>query len=180
MCQRCNNGPETLNHILQVCPSTHLSRIKRHDNVKNYLIRSLSQKGFSVHNEPKFNTSSGLLKPDIVAYSPSRVIVIDVQVINDQISLSHAHEFKSNKYKVPLTPLLAGLRQAGVLFTSLTANWRGCISASSFRELHNHRILSKSDFKVISSRVVIGGIAAHNSFQRMTLRRRVLMKEAGM
>ena len=123
-CQRCNNGPDTLNHILQVCPSTHLWRIKRHDSVKNYLIRSLSQKGFSVHKEPRFNTSSGLYKPGIVVYSQNRIIVIDVQVVNDQNSLSHAHELKSNKYKIPLTPLLAGLRPAGVLFTSLTANWR--------------------------------------------------------
>lgn len=36
-CRRGCKTPETLNHILQQCHSTHTARIKRHDNIVKYL-----------------------------------------------------------------------------------------------------------------------------------------------
>lgn len=77
--------PETLNHVVQQCYSTHGMRIHRHDTLTNYLARSLVQKGFTVHREQLFQLPScAKLKPDTMAYSVDQVLVIDTQVINDQ------------------------------------------------------------------------------------------------
>ncbi len=123
----CRNGcaaTETLNHISQVCWSTHKTRIKRHDAISNYLCRSAAQRGFTPHVEEKFQTPSGNLKPDLGLYREDRVVVVDTQVINDQFPLQLAHKNKVDKYDAPLRPLLFGLRAKGPYFTSFTISWR--------------------------------------------------------
>ena len=58
-CSKCHDVPETLNHILQNCHVTAYARIKRHDALKNYISRSLNQRGFTTHIEKTFNTNAG-------------------------------------------------------------------------------------------------------------------------
>lgn len=57
MC-RISSSSETLIHVLQVCYATHRPRIKRHDNIVDYVIRGLHQRGFTAHKEPSFNAFS--------------------------------------------------------------------------------------------------------------------------
>lgn len=71
-CSRGSNLPETLNHISKQCFSTLGLRIKRHDALSNYVKRSLTQRGYSVHSEPIFKVNNTKLKPDLVSYSPYR------------------------------------------------------------------------------------------------------------
>ena len=104
--------------------------------------------------------------------------MIDVQVVNDQISLENAHLRKVEKYR-PLHDQLNGLRPGGVLFTSFNCNWRGAVSKSSFKDLYNFHLLSKSDFKVLSSRTLIGGMACFRDFQNMTHTKRAVKSGIG-
>lgn len=153
MCARGCAQPETLNHMTQQCYASHGLRIRRHDDVCLYVIRSLQQKGFSVQSEPRFPYNHSFLKPDIVAYNSSNVFIIDFQVINDQFNLDLAHCNKVEKYSV-LRPQLDPLRPNGSIFTSITVNWRGLVSPKSFASVTGSHLLRPGDFRVISARVL--------------------------
>ena len=104
--------------------------------------------------------------------------MIDVQVINDQQNLNSAHSKKVDKY-YPLHDQLNGLRPGGVMFSSFTCNWRGAIFKNTFKDLFNFQLLSKTDFKVLSSRTLIGGMASYRDFQNMTHSKRVMKTGVG-
>ena len=172
-CSRNCNQPETLNHILQQCHSTHFARIKRHDDLVSYIARALDQKGFSVQREKEFLVNGSTLKPDLVAFSPTASILVDAQVINDQFSLEAAHENKIKKYE-PLRPLISPLRSTPLLLTSFTINWRGVISSSSFHTLSRFHLLNSSDFLFLSLRTLAWARRIWKQHHRMTSSR--LMK----
>lgn len=164
-------GPETLNHILQQCPRTHNARIKRHDAVVNYLMRSAAQKGFEVEKEVRYNTTShGVLKPDLVITKARKALILDVQVVTDSYDLDHPHRNKVNKYRK--AELLQKIRERTgkdeVDVTSLTANWRGIICKKSAEEILNENIITKRDLAVIQTRILIGGVMAANIFNKST------------
>ena len=82
--RRCRGGCgqiETLNHVIQHCHRTHDMRIKRHNAVADYIIKSLREKEFSVEEEPHFKLSTRTLKPDIIATLGETSIMIDAQVM---------------------------------------------------------------------------------------------------
>ena len=56
-----------------------------------------------------------------------------------------------------------------VHFSSATLSWRGLWSAKSAKDLLKSEVINKYDLKVISSRVLVGGVAAWNLFNRRTL-----------
>lgn len=153
--------------MVQKCFATHGLRIKRHNALVHYLIRSLNNRGFSTHLEPSFKINEATLKPDIVAYSPDKVFVIDAQVINDQYNLDEAHENKINKC-LPLVPQLDRLRSGGCMVSSLTINWRGCFSPGSCKDLLAWRLINKRDLKILSLRAMVGTIGCWRAHQKMT------------
>lgn len=174
-CSRGCECPETLNHILQQCYSTNSQRIKRHDNLVKYLGRSASQRGYTTHIEPRFDTTQGVLKPDLVLYNAGSTTVVDVQVINDQYPLSRAHSNKIEKYK-PLDAVLRGLR-GDLRFTSLTINWRGAMCKESIEDLVKWGVITKRDIKTLAVRTLEGGAATWRGYQKMTCRRSRLEKK---
>lgn len=179
-CKECRRGcerPETLNHILQNCYSTHFLRIKRHNSLVQYLNRTLTSRNNTVHVEPIFTVDNNKLKPDLVIYNFERVVLVDVQIINDQFPLQTAHLNKIKKYEV-LKSQLQDLRPGGLFCTTLTVNWRGVIAERSFRDLMALGLLRRGDFRVLASRAVLGGVISHNAFQRMTVRDPHKMKES--
>lgn len=132
LCSRGCAQPETLNHIVQACYTTHGLRIRRHDDLANYVKHSLTQKGLAVHSEPRFDVPGGtFMKPDLVAYSTNQTFLIDLQVRTDQFDLqvttdqfdfekAHKPRSKSKIFRPQLDPL----RPGGAIITSLTVNWR--------------------------------------------------------
>lgn len=119
LCRHGCEAPEIVSHMIQQCYSTHASRILRHDSLVYYLRRILQYRNYTVHKEPTFTVGSNTLKPDLVVYSSERTVVLDVQIINDQFSLSTSHENKVKKYEV-LHDQLANLRPGGLVCSSLT------------------------------------------------------------
>lgn len=162
--------PETLNHLLQVCYVTHTSRIKRHDAVVKLVARELDNKQFSVFAERLYQTPVGALKPDIVAFREDKIVVVDVQVINDQFNLEEAHFNKVSKYDAPLRDILAPQRSGNIVFTSLILNWRGCISRNSVDSLLNNHLINPSCLKLFSTQTLLGGSMAWTVFSKMTAR----------
>lgn len=161
---------ETLAHILQVCPRTHGQRVKRHDAVVNYAVRGLEQRGFTVYKEPRFVTSGGLRKPDFIALRGSTAHIVDAQIVSDAEPLRRAHCRKVDKYS-DLPPMVASFYDVNeVTVHSLTLNWRGVWSDLSAQDLVSAGLIRKGDLPVLSSRAVIGGLAAYNFFSRTTRR----------
>lgn len=174
-CRAGCNATETLNHVLQQCHRTHKARIERHDAITAYIKRALYKKCEKVEEEPRFNTTDGIRKPDLVAKRGTTALVIDAQVVSEHMDLSTAHAEKARKYQ----PLEHDIKQRyavhRVLFTSATLSYRGVWSEKSANDLTSHGILQKSELKVISTRVLVGGL---NSFWRFnkatsTLRRNI-------
>lgn len=143
-------------------------RIKRHDNLVNYLQKIIQDRNHTVHKEPIFKVNNTKLKPDLVIYNPERTVLLDVQIVNDQFPLSTAHQNKVRKYEC-LREQLQNLRPGGYHGTTLTLNWRGVVCGQSSKELLALRIIKKGDLKIFSSRVLLGGIMAHYAHQRMTV-----------
>jgi hypothetical protein len=81
-CRKCHGGIETLAHILGQCTFTKASRIRRHDDIRDFIAKKLatSNSGFQVIEEAAVDTPSGTLKPDLVVVHHGRVQVIDVTV----------------------------------------------------------------------------------------------------
>lgn len=108
------------------------------------------------------------MKPDLVVCTQDRVVVIDVQVINDQFPLETAHNKKISKYQ-PLESQLAGLRpKGGGQYSTLTVSWRVAVAESSGEELVGLGVLRKSDFCILMARLMVGSAMIHHRFQRMT------------
>lgn len=173
--RRCRAGcdqPETLNHVLQVCHRTHAARIRRHDAVTKYVAQRLRDHGSIVFHEPRINTSEGLRKPDLLAIKDLHAIVVDAQVISEQFHLRTAHNNKIRKYQQNLDVTAYICREYGILpqnivFTSATLNWKGVWDSNSASDLRGWGFVQR-DIKTVSSRVLVGGLAAFKIYNAVT------------
>lgn len=126
---------QRLNHILQQWYSTHYHRINRHNSLVQYLNRTRTARNYTVHVEPSFTIdNSTKFNLDLVIYSPDRVILVDLQVVNDQFPLQTAHPNMIQKYEV-LRQQLQGLRSGGFHGSTLTLNWRVVVAERSYKEI---------------------------------------------
>ena len=159
----------TLHHVLQDYHRTHQWRIKRHDAITNYVLRSIKAKFDQVLIEPHIMSENcGLQKPDLVACRNNSVLVLDTQVVGEQTDLGAAHERKAQKY-AHLRPLLAEKYQTDkVQFTSITLSTRGLWSEKSLKEASNLGIVGAKDIKILSSRAIIGGLNCFHKFMKTT------------
>lgn len=172
LCRAGCLNPETLNHVLQNCHRTHDIRIKRHNAITSYLTRNLRKQEFDVFEEPHLRVNDELRKPDLVAVRGVSAFVIDAQVVSEHADLERAHQEKIRRYQ-PLEPVIKEeykVRQ--VTFTSATLTWRGIWSPTSCRKLVELGFLKRKEIKVISTRVLVGGIMGWKIFNKRTTSRR--------
>lgn len=168
LCRAGCNRSETLNHILQQCHRTHGPRIKRHDALASFIAASLERQEYRVVVEPKFQIDEGFRKPDIVEWLGVTALVIDAQVVNDQVDLNVVHSKKADYYKNLSSLIKRTYGVQEVKYTSATLSWRGVWSEESAKSLTSLGVLKKKSLKVLSSRVVIGGLAAFHQFNKLT------------
>ena len=89
-CDACRR-PETLGHILQVCPRTHAPRISRHDRVVSLLQSAEAKAGWSCIREPAIPFQAGLRRPYLVFHHLERAsFVLDVTIVVDSAVLDDA------------------------------------------------------------------------------------------
>ena len=77
--------PETIRHIMQVCPITHGMRIHRHDAVVDYLCRAYRDNNIEFHKEFQFKVGVNIYRPDIISIrknisGESALVVSDVAI----------------------------------------------------------------------------------------------------
>lgn len=167
-CRAGCGAAETLNHILQRCHRTHGTRVRRHDAVVSYLNKICTNRGHETEMEPRFQTEAGLRKPDLVVKLGVTAVVVDAQVVNDQVNLDYAHTAKQDYYKNLERAVKTKYGVESVVFTSATLSWRGLWSRKSAGSLVELGILRKGQLKVLSSRVIIGGLACFHLFNKAT------------
>lgn len=171
--RQCRAGcgvPETVNHIVQTCHRTHVCRMERHNAVVAYAKRSLHNRGYSVVEEPRLETSAGMRKPDIVANMGHTTIIFDAQVVTDGRNIEEAHATKIRKYSTEELKTRARERFGGseVHVLAATLNWRGIWSENSLKDLVAMDVLRYRDAALVSTRVGIGSVRAFRLFNRTT------------
>lgn len=159
---------ETLHHVLQRCHRTHGTRITRHDAVASYVERSLRKREYEVTAEPQFRVDGALRKPDLVAVKGVTALVIDAQVVGEQENLRRAHRRKIEYYEDLKDIIKQRHHVENVVFTSITLTSRGLWSQDSAEDLVRFDIIRKGELKVISTRVLIGGLQGFWMFNRST------------
>lgn len=139
-CRAGCQATETAAHVVQACHRTHGGRIMRHDAICEVLRSGLRDKGWAVEREPRFRTSQGVRKPDIVATREGHVCVLDAQVVSGATTLDGAHERKCAYYgdNQDLRSEVGrryNVRPSDIIFRTCTLSWRGIWSLKSVDDL---------------------------------------------
>ena len=171
-CRAGCQASETTNHILQQCHRTHAARIDRHNSVAKFLVRSLKAKGYNTVEEPILVLPEGNRKPDIIATTDNKIIVLDAQIVTDGYIMEAAHERKKNYYDTPSIRqhLIEQYGPNDLSFATATLNWRGIWCKSSVNQLLDLEIIRNTDTALISTRVAIGGVRSFRIFNQTTSR----------
>ena len=123
-CDACGR-PESLGHILQVCPRTSGGRNDRHNAILARTVKILIKKG-SVLVEPAIPTPAGLRRPDIIAWhSGTKCFIIDVTVAADNADLRDVHRRKVEYYdNEHIRNWARGVSsKEGTVVSSISFNW---------------------------------------------------------
>jgi len=123
----CYSRPESLGHILQVCPRTHALRIARHDKIVDLVMSGAEKIGYSISREPAIQTPAGIQKPDLVLVRNSDLTILDVTIVAENTDLEKTHNDKCVYYDVPAIREWAQLclEPKHIAFEALAMNWRG-------------------------------------------------------
>lgn len=140
-CRHGCGSRETAHHILQECSLAHGMRVKRHNRVVELIVDSLKRNEHNslVEEEPKFQTSEGMRKPDLVIISSNGedALVIDVQVTG-RFELGQRNAEKASKYEkiVGFTGLVKHqYKVKKVSYAAVTISYVGIMEKSSAKLL---------------------------------------------
>lgn len=103
-------------------------RIKRHDNILNWLVGRLEDQGHQVLKEPRISTAQGLWKPNIVVWFGTNSYVLDLQICRDSniATLEEHDRRKIQKYDTPdVRRKVLELTGLSAEVAAITINWRG-------------------------------------------------------
>ena len=172
-CDACGGQVlESLGHILNNFTRTHGAVVKRHDRILGELKKILTKAGFIVAVEPRFHTSLGLRKPDLVVYKQGeRAAVVDVTITSDMYTDPDTPHWSKCEYYGTPEIVEEVTRLAGIepTFSSVTISWRGVWAPASARDMIELG-MSKRDIQLLSVITVEWGCAIHRLFQTSTHR----------
>lgn len=166
---------ETTNHILQICHRASDKRHQRHNKLAAYVEHRLRNKpGFIVEAEKDYRLGNDKVRPDIVATKDNISYIIHAQVVSDQIDPDIVHRDKKLKYT--RADLVEKIKEkfgsTTVKILTITLNWRGVWSPKSATDLLENNFIRKGDLKILSTRTLMGGIIAWNTWNKRTNVRR--------
>lgn len=171
-CRAGCNAPETLDHVLQNCHRSHRQRIERHNAICNYVKSALEKSHTRVDAEPTFKTPQGIRKPDLIAAQGQKAILLDAQVVGSSTDMAGAHRRKLEYYKNLENDVKLRYNVSTVAFNTITLNIRGVWHEESANFLVPERIVKKDESKVISTRVIIGGLIGFAKWSKTTTTRK--------
>jgi hypothetical protein len=166
--RKCHAQEETLGHILGQCISTKKERIRRHDDIKDFILKEVVEKDKEaiVTNEPTLRTPEGsVLKPDLVIKNREGVFVVDVTVRHeDGDYLRIARKGKIDKYEKLLPDLKERLKADRGEVLPIVVGTRGVIPNETLLALEKLNIRSKSKLTTISMIALRKSIEIYNGF----------------
>lgn len=171
-CDACGR-PESLGHILQVCPRTSGARIDRHNSVLARTVKLLIKNNWSVLVEPGIPTPAGLRRPDIIVWNgDSTCYVIDVTVAADNADLNAVHrrkvEYYNTEHVCNWAARVSGA--ASVTVSSISFNWRGSLAVPSHNLLRGSLAIRERDVQLLGLIVMEKGYKCWLDFKKSTYR----------
>lgn len=165
---------ETNYHVIQQCHRTHKGRLLRHDRVVGMISEFVkSAHESTVQIEPKFRTTEGLRKPDLVIVNDEKALVLDVQIVHGG-DMQSDDDIKVAKYRD--TPGLRQLIEAkynrsNIEFRAFTLSYKGIISRDTEKVRREIRLSNIQMFQIVTS-VLRGSYLNWIRFNQMTTMRR--------
>lgn len=144
-CRKCQVQLETLGHILGQCVHTKKERIKRHNDIRDYVTdRVVARSG-------AWARRGAILKPDLVVKNQEGVFVVDFTVRHeDGVSLALSHKAKIAKYNVFLPQLAQAYGAPAGSVLPIVVGTRGALPSSTERSLAVLGVRSRKDLLTIS------------------------------
>lgn len=99
-CRGVCGATETLNHILQICHTTHNARCERHNRVMRLVERKTRPHVTASWIEPIIPTTSSFIKPDVVVQKADETILMDITIVSSA-RLAESWRLKEEKYNSP-------------------------------------------------------------------------------
>jgi hypothetical protein len=107
-CRRCEARTETLTHILGQCTLIRSQRIRRHNDIRDFVADKISKRdNAKLIEDASFETQNGTLKPDLVIIDQGRVHVVDVTVRHEDVGYLQEGFNEKVKKCSPVLPILA-------------------------------------------------------------------------
>ncbi|KAH1028852.1 hypothetical protein HUJ05_002176 [Dendroctonus ponderosae] len=125
-------------HVLQSCPTTHDSRIARHDDVVRRVVEHCRGKRYDVELEPHVRSGAGqLFKPDMAVHINGLTTVIaDIQVSWDGAGRPLAVAYAEKKAKYATEGFLEGARKRASAEFRQGTNVRLCERCAQMGKYH--------------------------------------------
>jgi hypothetical protein len=166
-CRKCRTCNETLAHILGQCVYSKAQRIRRHDEIRDFVSKKLSSMkgGIKIIEEALIPTPTGNLKPDLVVVNQGRVHVVDVTVRHEDTGyLDEGYRSKVEKY-APLLEILAGqlsVERGRVL--PIVVGTRGSLPKTTLDSLREININDRGSYITISLLALRHSIEIYHTF----------------
>lgn len=165
--------PETNYHIIQQCHRTHGGRIKRHDRVVDMLTQFLAgSEGVTVVKEPRFRTTDGLKKPDLLVSKDGTTTLLDVQIVSGTNN-RRDHREKKAKYQ-DLEDLKQQIQSrchtSDVKYEAITIAYKGIMEKQSAKLLEDLKVKNQQQHMICTS-VLRGSALNWDWFNRITTMR---------
>lgn len=132
------------------------------------MAKKLCNQGYTVLEEPRIQTGGGTGIPDLIAHKENMALVLDAQVICDSFDTDRAHKTKVDKYRRHKDQLKELTGAQNIRIGSITLSWKGIWSSKSLEDLLLCRVLEIAVIKILSTRVLVGGILSFWTFNATT------------
>ena len=166
-CRKCKSCNETLAHILGQCVYTKTQRIRRHDEIRDFVSKKLASKKekFSIIEEALIPTPTGNLKPDLVVVNQGRVHVVDVTVRHEDTGyLEEGYRSKVEKYTPLLETLANQLNVERGRVLPIVVGTRGSMPVFTIDSLREMNIDDRGSYITISLLALRHSIEIYHTF----------------
>jgi hypothetical protein len=159
-CRKCRACNETLAHILGQCVHTKIQRIRRHDEIRDFVSKKLVSMKEALNPTP-----TGNLKTDLVVVNQGRVHVVDVTVRHeDKGYLDEGYKSKVEKYTPLLEILAEQLKVEPGRVLPLVVGTRGSLPLTTIDSLWEININDRGSYITISLLALRHSIEIYHTF----------------
>ena len=166
-CRKCKACNETLAHILGQCIYTKTQRIRRHDEIRDFVSTKLAstKEKIQIIEEALIPTPTGNLKTDLVVVSQGRVHVVDVTVRHEDSGyLVEGHRSKVDKYTPLLEILASQLKVERGRVLPLVVGTRGSMPVTTIDSLREININDRGSYITILLLALRHSIEIYHTF----------------